>query len=241
MNMNNEIKIDKKTQKDLKKYIENNLDTIESFELPKYASQFFNIISSNAGATRSKYVGQMSEIVPKFIKEFYIENNKFPNWKDWEIYYLKNYEKNYNDGLSRLKEYLNKHIETMQKIIDNKDELAKIWYDKFLMLQNFQGFQYEEIIYWYLIKKNKFGKKPYKIRRSNPEEESKGIDIIIEKENKNNKIYINVKPTSFYLIENSKNISLNKKIITIFYEKKHNGEISISFINEEEKNKLLNF
>ncbi len=64
------MKIDKKARDRLKKYVGSDINEEELFPLPKYTTQFFNLISSNAQATRPKYVGQMSEIIPSFINKY---------------------------------------------------------------------------------------------------------------------------------------------------------------------------
>ena len=36
------------------------------YEFPKYATQVINLVNSNAGGTRPKVVGQMSELIKEF-------------------------------------------------------------------------------------------------------------------------------------------------------------------------------
>ena len=49
------------------------LSNAPRYEFPKYVTQVINLVNSNAGGTRPKVVGQMSEL----IKEFgYVRNNE---------------------------------------------------------------------------------------------------------------------------------------------------------------------
>lgn len=47
------------------------------YEFPKYATQMINLVNSNAGGTRPKVVGQMSEL----IKEF--DGRSIDEWIEW--------------------------------------------------------------------------------------------------------------------------------------------------------------
>lgn len=47
------------------------------YEFPKYVTQVINLVNSNAGGTRPKVVGQMSEL----IKEF--DGNTITEWIEW--------------------------------------------------------------------------------------------------------------------------------------------------------------
>ncbi len=116
---------------------------------------------------------------------------------------------------------------------DEDDELVKTWYDKFLLIQNFKGFQYEELILQYISKDHpKYKKKPFSVRKSNPKEESKGIDIVIENSETGNNLYINVKPNkNFERISKAKNLKLNDEIIVLYYERQ-GDDIKISFSSE---------
>ena len=47
------------------------------YEFPKYVTQVINLVNSNAGGTRPKVVGQMSEL----IKEF--DGKTITEWIEW--------------------------------------------------------------------------------------------------------------------------------------------------------------
>ncbi len=234
------IKLPKGDIKKLKSYVDMKVNEEIEFPLPKYSTQIYNLISSNAQATRPKYVGQMSEIVPKFIKEFHNETGKFPDWKDWKKYYLENHSDEYNAGKERLREYVQKHKEALEKILNDKDEiLLSNWYDKFILIQNFKGFQYEEFVFLYISRILKKDKK-YSIRKATPSEESKGIDIVIEKE-MSQKLLINVKPfKTFDSIKKQKHLSRDEKIIILYYDVSED-EFQIRFENNESFKEFDNF
>ena len=42
------------------------LSNAPQYEFPKYVTQVINLVNSNAGGTRPKVVGQMSELVKEF-------------------------------------------------------------------------------------------------------------------------------------------------------------------------------
>ena len=53
------------------------LSNAPQYEFPKYVTQVINLVNSNAGGTRPKVVGQMSEL----IKEF--DGNSIEEWIKW--------------------------------------------------------------------------------------------------------------------------------------------------------------
>lgn len=234
------LKIDKTTKNYLKKYVDMEVDEEKEFPLPKYTTQIFNLISSNAQATRPSYVGQMSEIVPKFINEFYDRHHKFPNWEDWKKYYLDNYKDKYDEGYERLREYVKIHKEAFDAIYnDEEEELMKNWYDKFLLIQNFKGFQFEQFILTYLQRKSRFKDKPYVVRKSTPEEESRNIDIVIE--NGSDELWLNVKPMNTYDITKGPRHYVNDENILILLYSLKGEDIEIEFANEQEEQKFNEF
>ncbi len=234
------IKIDKKTKLKLKKHINTEADEEREFPLPKYAGQFFNLISSNSQATRPKYVGQMSEIIPEFINEYHKEKDKFPDWRDWKEYYLDKHKEEYDNGFERFKEYINKHLDAMSKIINDDDyDLAKNWYDKFILIQNYKGFQYELLILEFIKRELKKGKY-YIVRKSTPEEEINSIDIVIENTETHENVCINVKPkASFERINKQKNISFKEDVVYLYYEVM-DDLIEITIPDEEQYNRFNN-
>lgn len=219
-----EFKISKALQNDLKKTVSEEENIEKLFPLPKYSPGIFNAINRSGNCTSPKYVGSMKEIVPEFIDKFYAEKNKFPEWTDWADYYENTHSDLYNAGLDRLKEFMNKSMVAMQEIIDDPD-LIKVWYDKFIFYQNFQGFRSELLIYEFLRKKTILGKKPYSIRLSTPEEESKGIDIVITS---GVKVYnINVKPKKTYELMHGAAHFDNKDLYILLYELDKDGNLKI--------------
>ena len=231
-------KIDSNDAKKFKKASINNEKSFfdEKFPLPKYSSQIYNIISSTGKATVPAVVGQMSEIVPKFINDFYDKNNTFPDYKDWTKYYLENHKNEYEKGLKKLREYIEIYKEGIESVFSN-DEQAKIWFNKFIFYQNFEGFQYEKIIFKFLVKTFNLSKSKKIFRKSNNEEESKNIDFVLENSQTQKQLFFNCKPFSY----KRKNTlpTVNDKIIIIFYEVKDN-EISID-ISDQNVELIRNF
>lgn len=56
---------------------------IESPSFPKYTSQLINWANQNAQGTRSKVVGQLSDLFPEFMSEE--ENISVSNWESWYL------------------------------------------------------------------------------------------------------------------------------------------------------------
>lgn len=63
------------------------------YEFPKYATQVINLVNSNAGGTRPKVVGQMSEL----IKEF--DGRSIDEWIEW---YTERYPNAVNDATEKI-------------------------------------------------------------------------------------------------------------------------------------------
>ncbi len=104
MTFKKEIKLTSQQKSKLKKHVDLNIDFDDEnneFHLPKYAPQIFNLINGNAGATKPKYVGQMTELVPNFIDYFFSIHNDFPDWTHWRDYYLENHKEQYDTGFNR--------------------------------------------------------------------------------------------------------------------------------------------
>ncbi len=225
------IVIDKKNMSKIKKRVSLHSE-VSQFKLPIYSSQIFNIISGTGQATRPKYVGQMSEIVPAFIEKFWKENSRFPNWEDWREYYSKNHKDEYLKGYEILKEYISKYKDALILVANDENEFSKIWYDKFIFFQNFAGFNYEFMIRekisdFYDLKKNK-----KVIIKSTPDLESKNIDFIIRNESGKD-LPITVKPTSFFMaLEKYK---IKDGIIMVTYETNSDGELIINIDNDDSK------
>lgn len=218
----------------------------DSDKFPPYSSSIFNLISQTGHATRPSNVGAMSEIVPKFIEEFVEKEHKNPNAKDWSDYYLKNYIEEYNKGLEILKRFVDSYKELFQKIIDDEDhELAKAWYDKFLLQQNFMGFQYEITVFKFLTTYKRFAKNPFVVRKSTTAEESKNIDIVIENKEAEfedfKELWINVKPKSTYKFKaDSMPFNFDNRIIVMLYSLTDKG-VEIEFATEEHEKRFHEF
>ncbi len=230
--------IDKDKRKKLKNKIKKAGVADELYPLPKYAAQIFNIISNTGQATRPKVVGQMSEIIPNFINNFYDEKGVYPDYKDWEQFYLREYVSNYEDGFSKLKEYVSKYEHAMKQILNN-EELAKVWYNKFIFYQNFEGFEFEKIVFEFIKENYGFGKKPFIIRNSTKKEESKNIDFVVANSTNDRKLLFNSKPSTYSIEAKFTNIS-NEIIIVRYIKDKISDNVLIT-IEKDDEEKIIEY
>jgi len=51
----------------------------KSYSFPKYTTQLINLANSNAGGTRPKIVGQMSELIQEF------DGRCLDDWEQWYL------------------------------------------------------------------------------------------------------------------------------------------------------------
>ena len=70
-----------------------NLSNAPHYEFPKYVTQFINLANSNAGGTRPKVVGQMSELVKEF------DGKSIDEWIAW---YTERYPNAINDATEKV-------------------------------------------------------------------------------------------------------------------------------------------
>ena len=69
------------------------LSNAPQYKFPKYVTQVINLVTSNAGGTRPKVVGQMSEL----IKEF--DGKSIDEWIEW---YTERYPNAVNDATDKI-------------------------------------------------------------------------------------------------------------------------------------------
>lgn len=68
------------------------LSNAPQYQFPKYVTQVINLVNSNAGGTRPKVVGQMSELVKEF------DGRTIDEWIEW---YTERYPDAINDATER--------------------------------------------------------------------------------------------------------------------------------------------
>lgn len=135
-------------------------------EFPKYTTQIMNTANQNAQATRSRVVGQMSELIQEY-KEEYPEGT----FEDWKRYYYEEY-----DGEERIEEATEKLFAMVEKMreaaMEIDEEMANRWIEDLVLYKTYTGLgRNEEAIFEKLSRE--YG---LEYSRSTPSEESKGID-----------------------------------------------------------------
>jgi hypothetical protein len=135
-------------------------------EFPKYTTQIMNTANQNSQATRSRVVGQMSELIQDY-KEEYPEGS----FEDWKRYYYEEY-----DGEERIEEATEKLFEMVEKMreaaTEIDEEMANRWIKDLVLYKTYIGLgRNEEAIFEKLSRE--YG---LEYSRSTPSEESKGID-----------------------------------------------------------------
>ena len=186
--------------------IKNNLIS-EFFEIqaqpfPKYSTQIMNLANQNAGGTRPKVVGQMSDLITEFPGK---------TLEAWEKWYL---EKHPN-ALADATEKTYSMIQNLQQVITSIDkEMVRRYLYDLLINKTFTGLKFQEIILEHVARH-----KNTNYSNSTPIEEAKGIDGYI------GAVPVSIKPTSY----KTKNL-LNEviEVSFIFYEKTKTG-LSIEF------------
>lgn len=141
-------------------------------EFPKYTTQLMNLASGNAGATRPKAVGQMSELFPEYISEAKENNEKIcvEAWTNW--YLKKRLEEGEADTVEKATKKVMSAIEDLKSAIDLIDEtMVKSWVEDLLYNKTYNGLYVQEVIFKFLAMKNNTT-----YRMASPEEEAKNID-----------------------------------------------------------------
>jgi uncharacterized protein YukE len=179
--------------------------TAESPTFPLYTTQIINLANQNAGGTRPKIVGQMSDLIQQF------EGNEFTKWEDW---YLKQQPKAIQKATEKIVEMVENLKQAITKI---DDKMIETWVRDLVIVKTFVGLKFQEAILKAVADELKTD-----YRLAEPEEESKGIDGFIGKKP------VSIKPHTY----KAKN-ALSEQILVpiISYEKKKDG-INIYLDNE---------
>lgn len=138
------------------------LSNAPHYEFPKYVTQFINLVNSNAGGTRPKVVGQMSELVKEF-------DGKSIN--EWIAWYTERYPNAINDATEKVWTM----YETMKGAFNaiTKD-MVENWVKDLVYGKTYCGMKFQTAIISAIASQlNKDW------REANPEEEAKGIDGFI--------------------------------------------------------------
>ena len=135
-------------------------------EFPKYTTQIMNTANQNSQGTRPRVVGQMSEIIEEYRKEY-----PQGDFEDWKEFYYGEY-----DGEKRIEEATQKVFEMVVKMREATkeidEEMARRWVRDLVLYKTYTGLgRNEEAIFEKLAEE--YGSE---YSRSTAREESEGID-----------------------------------------------------------------
>ena len=139
-----------------------NLSNAPHYEFPKYVSQFINLANSNAGGTRPKVVGQMSELVKEF------DGKSIDEWIAW-------YTERYPNAINDATEKVWTMYETMKGAFNTiTKDMVENWVKDLVYGKTYCGIRFQTAIISAIA--NQLNKD---WREANQDEEAKGIDGFI--------------------------------------------------------------
>lgn len=139
-----------------------NLSNAPHYEFPKYVTQFINLANSNAGGTRPKVVGQMSELVKEF------DGKSIDEWIAW-------YTERYPNAINDATEKIWTMYETMKGAFNTiTKDMVENWVKDLVYGKTYCGIRFQTAIISAIA--NQLNKD---WREANPDEEAKGIDGFI--------------------------------------------------------------
>ena len=138
------------------------LSNAPQYKFPKYVTQVINLVNSNAGGTRPKVVGQMSEL----LKEF--DGKSIDQWIEW---HTERYPNAVNDATDKIWNM----YETMKAAFNaiTKD-MVENWVKDLVYGKTYCGLRFQTAIISAIA--SQMGKE---WREANPDEEAQGIDGFI--------------------------------------------------------------
>lgn len=178
------------------------LSNASQYDFPKYATQFINLINSNAQGTRPNVVGQMSELIQEF------DGNTLDEWIAW-------YTERNPKAVANATERIFATYEKMRDAFNAIDkQMIENWVKDLVYTKTFCGLKFQGAIIASIAKE--LGKT---WRLANIEEESKGIDG-----------YIGDKPLQIKADTYKLESRLSEKIDVpiVYYSKKKDG-LSINY------------
>ncbi len=132
--------------------------------LPKYTSQLMNLANQNAGGTRPRIVGQLSELFPEYLEE----SDCVPTIDTWNEWYNSKYPDAINIATEKVMSQIN-NLKNALPLID--EDMVKSWTTDLVINKTFNGLYIQKAI---LSSIAEYEKTTYRL--ATPEEESKGID-----------------------------------------------------------------
>lgn len=178
------------------------LSNAPQYEFPKYVTQIINLVNSNAGGTRPKVVGQMSELVKEF------DGKTIDEWIAW-------YTERYPDAVNDATDKIWNMYETMKSAFNAiTKEMVEKWVKDLVYGKTFCGLKSQTAIISAIASQlNK------KWREANPEEEAQGIDGFIGDKP------LQIKSATYKL---EARLSETIDVPIVYYDKKKDG-ISIEY------------
>ena len=169
---------------------------------PKYTTQLMNLANQNAGGTRPRVVGQMSDLILEF------QGNSIEEWEEW-------YTSLHPDSIEIATDRIYTMIESLKDAIVLIDkEMVRQWVNDLVITKTYTGMKFQDAIVGKIAEY--LGKD---CRSSTPTEESQGIDGYIGRKP------ISIKPMTYKLM----NVLREQiEVPIVFYEKKKDG-INIEF------------
>lgn len=173
------------------------LSNAPQYQFPKYVTQVINLVNSNAGGTRPKVVGQMSEL----IKEF--DGKTISDWIKW-------YTTRYPNAVSDATDKIWSMYETMKTAFNTiTKEMVENWVKDLVYGKTYCGLKFQTAIISAIA--NQLHKE---WREANAEEESQGIDGFIGDKP------LQIKPTTYKL---EPRLSEIIDVPVVYYDKKKDG------------------
>ena len=146
-------------------YISKCNDT-EISEYPKYTTQVINLANQNAGGTRPRNIGQLSELLPEYLSS--PGEASLSGWKEW---YNERYPDAVNNAVDRVWDQVN-NLRDCMDYIDKR--MVKTWVEDLIYNKTFNGLYYQKAI---LQKISERERKPFRL--ANPYEEAMNIDVLL--------------------------------------------------------------
>lgn len=166
------------------------------YEFPKYTTQVINLVNGNAGGTRPKVVGQMSELIQEF------PGQTIQEWIAW-------YTEQQPDAVDKATDRIYEMYQAMQQAFTQIDKpLIRKWVEDLVYTKTFCGLKFQEAILKHVAEELHVD-----YRLAIIEEEAQNIDGFI------NSKPVQIKSTTYTL----KNTSEVIDVPIIFYEKKKDG------------------
>ena len=168
-------------------------------EFPKYTTQLMNLANQNSQGTRSRVVGQMSDLIQEF------PGQTFEEWVMW-------YHEQYPDAIDNATDKIISMIENFSVVFPKIDrDMVRSWVEDLVLVKTFTGLKFQEAILKRLAEM-----KGCDYRLAEPYEESQGIDGFVGEEP------YSIKPITY---RSKADLAESIDIKIIFYEKKRDGVV----------------